>query len=198
MAATTSPSLLLRIRNPEDEDAWQEFHAIYSSVVHAYCFQRQLQPPDADDITQEVMATVATRIRNFEYDPGKGRFRGWLGTITMNRIRDWWEKKNRRSNMVVSEIPEAMAGGDSDWVAVFSEQIFRIACERIRSQFNSQTWQSFEDAWVRNLPPQEIAQQLGIALHTVYVNKSRVLKRLEEEVRLLAEDIAIPNGNLKG
>ncbi|MEO1529230.1 MAG: sigma-70 family RNA polymerase sigma factor [Planctomycetota bacterium] len=190
----TSPSLLIRIRDPDDSDAWRQFLALYTSIVRDYCLQRRLQPSDVDDLAQDVMATVANSIRTFEYDPAKGRFRAWLGTVTANKIKSFLLKQSRRggaanpSDVFAQGSNATFSDPDSEWVSIFSERIFATACARIRSQTAETAWECFEASWMRKLPAAEVAANLGIPIHQVYVNTSRIMKRLESEVRLLAED----------
>lgn len=202
MTATTSPSLLLRIRNPDDEDAWEQFLAIYTSIVRDYCFQRRLQIADVDDIVQEVMTTVTKAIKNFEYDPSKGRFRAWLGTVAANTIKSHLNKeaKRRKTTEKLNDLETGSTTGidlahcadpDSEWVEIFSERIFRAACTRARPHFSDVTWNCFEAAWIQNESAGDIAKNLGIPIHSVYVNKSRVLKRLEAEIRQLVDDLPV-------
>jgi len=193
--------LLLRIRNSNDSGAWQEFVDLYSPIVRGYCLQRKLQHSDTDDIVQEVFAGVSTAIRQFEYDPGKGRFRSWFGTIVANRIRNCLAKQSIRhcqsidsqqeldSNNGRIPTPEVYSDPDSAWVELFSERVFRYACTRIRPDISDIQWSCFEATWVRNENAADVAKALQLPIHQIYVNKSRVLKRLEAEVRLLAEEL---------
>ena len=100
--SATSPSLLMRVRDPNDKESWKTFERIYGGIVRSYCRHWRLQASDADDIVQEVLASVARQIKDFEYDPTKGRFRGWLGTITSNKIKTFLTRKNKRNE---SETP---------------------------------------------------------------------------------------------
>ena len=202
MASTTSPSLLLRIRNPEDTDAWDEFLEIYTPVVRTYCFQRQLQEADVCDIVQDVMSRLVKQIRQFEYDPARGKFRAWFGTITANRIKTFLSRKSRTerthgesdSAVPIDACSGSYADPDSDWIAIFSDQVYQTARARVRPVFEDATWECFEATWLRNEPAADVAHAMGIPVHSVYVNKSRVLKRLENEVRILAEDVPFRDG----
>ena len=77
---------------------------------------------------------------------------------------------------------------DSDWIAIFSERVLEAAVSRVRNEFAESTWACFEATWLKRQPTAEVAEALTIPIQSVYVNKSRVLKRLETEVRRLAED----------
>ena len=198
MTSTTSPSLLLRIRDPKDTDAWDEFLDIYTPVVRTYSFQRSLQEADVNDVVQDVMSSVVKSIRAFDYDPAKGRFRAWFGTLTANRIKTFINRKSRNAETLgESDSPkpiENYSDPDTDWIAIFSDQIYQTACSRVRPSFEDTTWECFEATWLRNEAAADVAVTLGVPVHCVYVNKSRVLKRLEDEVKVLAEDVPFREG----
>ncbi len=81
----TKPSLLVRVRDPLDAEAWQTFVALYAPLVYRFLRRRSLQDADAADLTQEVMGEVSRAIRSFEYHPERGRFRDWLLLIITRR-----------------------------------------------------------------------------------------------------------------
>ncbi len=183
--SSTSASLLVRVRDAADADAWRTFEAVYGPLVRRSCVRRGLQHADAADVSQEVLSRVVRAIRGFEYAPDKGRFRAWLNTVTANEVRTFKARSARRPLNAEADREAA----DPAWDGDFTAHLLAVACDRVRGEFEPATWAAFEAAWVRGEPPAAIAQRLGIAVHAVYVNKSRVLKRLEAEVRLLADDL---------
>lgn len=190
----THPSLLLRIRDASDADAWTEFVNVYGPIVYAYSRRRGLNDSDAADVTQEVMAQVAQSIGSFDYQPEKGRFRSWLGRVTkskINRLRRRAEhsaggERAMQSELLENEVAEET---DSEWIEHFSAEIMNVALERIRPNFELATWQAFEAVWVHNRPAAEVAQEMGRPVVSVYLAKSRALARLRAEILSLAEDI---------
>ena len=195
----TRPSLLLRIRDSADAEAWRQFADLYARVIYGYCRRRGLQDADAADVTQEVLAQVARSIRTFEYSPERGRFRAWLGTVTQSKIERFRRKANRPDGGAAID-PDARAsdapveeaespGADPEWIDEFNSEVLRAAMDRIRPEFEPQTWRAFELTWLENRTPQDAARELGCRVHAIYVAKSRVLGRLREEVAALAEDI---------
>ena len=187
---TTSPSLLLRIRNPEDEDSWRRFESVYSPVIRSYCRRRGIQATDVDDIAQEVMSSVANAIQSFEYQPKKGKFRGWLATVTANKLRNFANKSTIEREQYVQYVDQLANKPDSDsqWTELFMQQVFKAASDQIRQEVEDKTWRSFERTWIDGVPAAEVAEELGLPIHTVYVNKSRVLKRMEREFLMLSDD----------
>lgn len=197
----TSASLLLRVRNPEDKESWATFERIYGDIIRSYCRYSNLQACDVDDVTQDVLTQVSLSIRSFEYDPAKGRFRSWLGTITANRIRKLLRKTGTlREVPLTVDLDEPLPPGkcqdpDSTWIELFSEGVLAEACKIIRVEFEETTWKCFEQTWFGQQAPSEVAEAVGVSLRAVYINKSRVLKRLEQQIRILADDLTFDMNN---
>ena len=191
----TSPSLLLRIRDPNDSESWQRFEAVYAPVIRSYCRRRGFQSTDIDDIAQEVMTSVAGAIQKFEYEPAKGRFRGWLATVTANKLRNFAAKSSIKPEQFVDYVDQLANSPDSDshWTELFMQQVFRAAREQVQQEVEEKTWQCFQKTWFENQPAADVAKDLNLPIHTVYVNKSRVLKRLENEFLMLSDDYPFPN-----
>jgi RNA polymerase sigma-70 factor (ECF subfamily) len=83
---TTHGSLLLRVRNPRDEEGWRAFYDIYSPLILRYAQTRGLRPADAEEVLQECMTALARTMRTFEYSPEKGRFKAWLRSMVNNQV----------------------------------------------------------------------------------------------------------------
>jgi RNA polymerase sigma-70 factor (ECF subfamily) len=191
----TRPSLLLRIRDPQDAEAWQTFVEMYTPLIYGYCRHHGLQEADAADVTQEVLVKVAGAIGTFEYRPERGRFRDWLGTVTRGELVRFVKKMGRGRGAGGDS-----AGGELDrlespeqdpvWIDRFHAHVLQTALERIRPQFEDQTWRAFELAWLEDCNALDAARELNQPIEMVYVAKSRVLKRLREEVLALAEDLS--------
>jgi RNA polymerase sigma-70 factor (ECF subfamily) len=189
----TKPSLLLRIRDAHDSSSWSEFVEIYGPVIRSYCRRRGLQPTDADDVVQEILSIITRTIGSFEYEPGRGRFRDWIGTITRNKIARFYQTKGRQASGIgpdASNLLEAVAE-DPEWSANLHARILEVALVRIRGNFEPSTWEAFERIWCLGLPALEVAKTLGMTIDSVYTAKSRVLRRLREEVLALADDLPL-------
>jgi RNA polymerase sigma-70 factor (ECF subfamily) len=191
---STRPSLLLRLRDPADQASWGTFVDTYAPLVYRYARRRGLQDADCADVTQDVMVEAARCLGSFEYQPERGRFRNWLGTLTRRKLARFFRKSSRGGS--------AKGGADSDepfaemaeqpdaaWNDEFNAQVLNVALERIRPEFEDFTWRAFQRVWRDSLPAVEAATELKLPLMTVYSAKSRILKRLREEILLLAEDI---------
>src|SRR5713101_6516940 len=92
----TRASLLVRLRDGGDADAWQEFVHLYAPIIYGFARKRGLQDADAADLMQEVLRSVSSAAPRLEYDPGRGTFRGWLFTVTRNKVLNFLESRSRR------------------------------------------------------------------------------------------------------
>ena len=95
-APVTRPSLLLRMRDARDHEAWHTFVDLYAPLVYRFARRRGLQDADAADLTQDVLRLVADVMKNGKYDPGRGSFRGWLHTVTRNAVYKFLRDGRRR------------------------------------------------------------------------------------------------------
>src|SRR6266852_4973331 len=206
-AETTRPSLLIRIRDAGDRQAWQQFVDLYAPLIYGLARKRGLQDADAADVTQEVFRAVANRIaRNheprvrdqksevrsqesdaWEYDPKRGSFRSWLYTVTRHKISDFLAgRKQPRgtgdtgTQMFLEEQPSADED-ESDWQRKYRQRLFAWAAERIQGEFQEATWRAFWQLAVEGKSGEETAGSLGMSVGAVYVAKRRVLARLKQE-----------------
>jgi RNA polymerase sigma-70 factor (ECF subfamily) len=186
----TRPSLLIRLRDPRDEQAWSEFVEIYGPLVHQVARRRGLQDADAQDLAQEVFRSVARAIERYNPDPALGSFRGWLFRITNNLLINLLASQRRHPRgsgdtdlqKLMEEQPD-LAGEDSVFVETeYRRRLLAWAAERVRDSFSDVMWQAFWQTGVEGRPAQEVADALGMSIGTVYQYKSRVVARIRREI----------------
>jgi RNA polymerase sigma-70 factor (ECF subfamily) len=190
----TQPSLLLRIRQPQDAAAWRQFVQTYAPLVYGHVRKRGLQDADAADVTQDVLRTVAARIGQFDYDPARGSFRGWLLAVVQSRLADFWRRGERQRALVAEAaasrgVAETSARETAEWNIDYERQVFHAAAERVRGDFGERAWQAFWQAAVEGRAAKEIAGELGLSPAAVYLAKARVMRRIREEVQQLTGDV---------
>lgn len=196
MAVDDSPltraSLLVQIRDGANAGAWQEFMRLYGPVVYGFARKRGLQDADAADVMQDVMRSVSSAIGRLEYDRNQGAFRGWLFTISRNKIFNFLSARRIRpqssgdstTNQMLDSHPDGNDGADV-WELEYQRRLATIAMERIKSEFQEKTWRAFWLTAVEGVAAPDAAQQVGISPGAIYVAKSRVLARLKDEVETL-------------
>jgi RNA polymerase sigma-70 factor (ECF subfamily) len=189
----TRPSLLLRIRDAGDGQAWGQFVDLYTPLVYNFARKRGLQDADAADLAQEVLRAVAGAARRLEYDPRRGSFRAWLFTVVRNKLRNFLDSRKRHDQVhggsearaLLEEQPGREEGQEAQWEREYEQRQFAWAAGQVRGGFQEATWQAFWQSAVEGRSPQEVAKSLGLSVGAVYIAKSRVLARLREEIRQL-------------
>src|SRR5687767_1938398 len=182
--AATSISLLLRVRDPRDREGWARFVDLYAPLLFHWAKKCGLQQADAADLVQEVLSLLVQKLGQFDYDR-EGSFRGWLRTVLMHK----WQERHRKK--VEAGWPEGSGSGldpaVSDNVAVLAETEYREhlvhrALELMQAEFQPTTWKACWEFVVNGRSAAEVAAQLGTTVDVVYAAKSRVMRRLREEL----------------
>lgn len=194
----TRVTLLARIRDGRDAEAWREFVHLYGPVVYRFARNRGLQDADAADLMQDVLRSVARNAHRMEYDPKRGTFRGWLYTVTRNKIYNFLSaQRNRPRGSGDADANERLdatparddgTGPDAEWEKEYQRRLSARAMERVKNEFQPATWQAFWETAVEGKGAAEVGAGLNMTAGAVYVAKSRVLARLRDEVRKLMDD----------
>jgi RNA polymerase sigma-70 factor (ECF subfamily) len=203
MEPLTRRSLVLRLRNLDDEKAWAEFVQIYEPMVYRLARAKGFQDADAHDLCQEVFRAVASAIERWDPDPAKGSFRGWLFCIARNLMVNFLTSQKKqirgsgRSSVyeMLQSYPVADADAAAEFAIEFKRRAFHWAADQVKHEFTESTWQAFWRTGVDNQPVVDVARQLGISEGAVYIARSRVLARLRECVEQLTGDADLTEGD---
>ena len=187
---STSHSLVRRAQRA-DRAAWETLTRLYSPVVYGWARQAGLQPDDASDVMQNVFHTLTASLSQFQRRNESDSFRGWLYTITKNKIRDHFRANRDQAaalggtdaQQMWQRIPEAPPDSTSTAGNVEVSGIRRRALELVSGDFENRTWQAFWRTAVEGDSPNDVAADLGISVWAVYKARSRVLTKLRVEFK---------------
>jgi RNA polymerase sigma-70 factor (ECF subfamily) len=189
----TRASLLVRLRDPRDGEAWAEFVDLYGPLVYGYARRQGLQDADAADLSQDVLTAVAGAVGRLEYDPARGTFRAWLFTVVRRKLLNWRALRGNRvrgsgdsatqRRLEQQPAPE----GAAEWQAAWDRRLFDWACSQVRSGVSDATWQAFWRTAVEGQPVKQVAADLGLTPTALYLARRRVLSRLKDLVRSVQE-----------
>ena len=191
----TSYSLLERLHNRADHQAWHRLLSIYEPWLRGWLSRHDLQAADVEDVLQDILVVVSEKLPAFVHSGQTGAFRTWLRTILSHRVRHFLRgRRNRQA--VLTPLPQAdwlekLEDADSElsrrWDQEHDEQLLRRMLASIQPDFNVTTWQVFRMLVLEDQPATKVAEQFGLTPNAVYVAKSRVLSRLRTELRGLLE-----------
>jgi RNA polymerase sigma-70 factor (ECF subfamily) len=190
--AETSASLLERLRCHPDPASWQRLVDLYTPLIRHWLRRHGLQPPDAEDLVQEVLAAVVAELPRFHYDPARGSFRAWLRAVTANRLRAFWRSRQARpaatgDSTFAERVLDQLADPHSDlsrlWDREHDQHVAGRLLELIEPEFEPSTWRAFRRVVMDGIKPAEAAAELGLSVNAVFIAKSRVLRRLRQEMQ---------------
>ena len=185
----TSNTLIQRARSM-DEDAWITLTEVYGPLIYYWCRRSGLSPDDAADILQDVFRSVASHLCSFRKEREGDSFRGWLWTITRNKIRDWTKVRKGKAiaaggtaaHRCLADLPEHEPHELSCTQQTGIAHVVKRITESIRPSFEATTWQAFWRVTVDGIPSALVADELSISIDSVYQAKSRVLRKLRREL----------------
>lgn len=191
---TTRASLIAGIGASNNEQAWTDFVDLYRPVIYRLAQTRGLQDSDAEDVTQEMLIKVSNMASSWKSDRS-GSFRGWLVVTLRNLVIQRFGRKGIIAKAIepvgdqncgqLDNLQDSRPG-----IAEFIEneaqlEAFRVAEKRVRRDFSEMTWQAFWQTWIAQKPIEEVANVLGVTPGAIYVARSRVMRRLRDEVSRL-------------
>jgi RNA polymerase sigma-70 factor, ECF subfamily len=184
---STSSSFLERVR-ARAPGAWERLTFLYGPLVYGWARRASLGAEDAADVVQEVFLAVARNLDSFRHESGS-RFRGWLWTVTHNKVLDLGRRRAGRPAAAggtdayqrLLDTPETPVEG-SESATLPAGPLLGRALELIRSEFEERSWQAFWMVVVEGQSPADAAALLGISVNAVYIARSRILRRLREEL----------------
>jgi RNA polymerase sigma factor, sigma-70 family len=191
----TRPSLLERVKNPDDQKSWQEFAEVYSKLIFGFALKAGLNEAEAQEVVQETLISAAKNLPGFQYDPKVCSFKTYLLNLSNWRIKDQLRKrlpgerfKPRQEDRTATVERVADPAGvelerlwDQEWQAT----VLATASENAKRQVDSKQWQIFDLYVLKNWPPREVARALGVSIARVYLAKHRVSAVVRKEVEKL-------------
>jgi len=191
----TSKSLLAKARDCSDQAAWRRLTEIYEPLVERWVRPHVAQRADAEDLVQEVMTTLVRELPRFDHNQRPGAFRAWLRTITVHRLRAYWEKRDARLasaggpdlREALAQLADPTSALSRSWDEEHDRHVTKTLLKSIRLEFQPASWRAFERQVQDGHPASEVAEELGLSVNAVLIAKSRVLKRLREKAAGLVD-----------
>jgi RNA polymerase sigma factor (sigma-70 family) len=184
----TRNSLIVRLPDSGDAEAWEQFAAIYEPLVYRLARGKGFQDADAKEISQEVMVSVAGAVERWRPDPEKGRFRDWLFRIARNLMIKYLTRRKHRPlgtgdsqfQKLLEREGEIDPNLSRELDREYEREMFQWASAQVRQQVSEKTWNAFWLTSVEGRAIAEVARDLKMTQGAVYIARSRVIGRFNE------------------
>jgi RNA polymerase sigma-70 factor (ECF subfamily) len=196
----TRPTLLFRVREWDDSASWEEFHRLYRRLIYGRARRSGLSPADAEEVAQDVFKRVAETIHDFDTNPERGSFRGWLMKMTQWRIADKFASRDRlplqtatlrdsdAHTATIEQVP-APTNEDDEWDREWQQHVLAAAIDRLSRKVKPRHFQVFELYVRQGWPVLRVSAELGINPASVYLIGHRLTKQLKSEVQRLQQQL---------
>jgi RNA polymerase sigma-70 factor, ECF subfamily len=192
--SSISATLLERIRARRPE-AWQRLVDLYGPVVYRWCRQLGVNSADAADVAQEVFGAVSAHLDQFRRDRADDSFGAWLRTITRNKVYDHYRRQHGQPDAAggthayeqLLNLAESPDESILDHREETDPAFLRRMLDLVRVEFENRTWEAFWRIAVDGQSPADVAAAMDLSLPAVYKAKSRVLRRLRQQLQGLTE-----------
>lgn len=189
---STQATLLARLADSEDQEAWREFVEMYAPQVFVWARRYGAQESDAADVTQIVLGKLVRAMQTFQYDPKRGSFRGWLRTVTSNAVRSFAVSDQRAGRGAGgTSINRRLASLQDprpleDLHAVLDRQaekeLLAAAEDRVQLRVKPAHWSAWQLTVREGLKPSAAAEQLNCPPSEVYVARTRITQMIRREI----------------
>lgn len=191
----TRQSLLLRLSQRSD-DAWAEFIEIYEKAIYEFCRRRGLQDADSRDVTQDVLAAVDERVENWNGDPKRGKFRGWIFRVARNIAVDKFLERSRKAAAsgdsrvikMLSEWPDSDETNSTAFWMEYRRALMHWAANKVRPEVSNAAWKSFWLTAIEGQSSEDVANELETTVGSVYTAKCRVFARIRKVISQFSEE----------
>jgi RNA polymerase sigma-70 factor (ECF subfamily) len=204
MTSKTRPTLLEQLRGGSDALAWDEFFQRYWPMIYAYARRRGCSEHTAEEIVQEVMLKVFSKRDLFQYDPSRGRFRDWLGTVVRHQVAEYFRRPAQRirpsapsGNGHADEPSSPTPTPEQVWESAFENSLLLALLDAVRGETNPRDFVAFELSWLQGMKAADVAKVTGLTRNMVYKAQRKILKRLRQLVGRYADDGSLPS-RIKG
>jgi RNA polymerase sigma-70 factor (ECF subfamily) len=189
-SSTGTARSLLEKAKAREPAAWERMVALYAPLVLQWCRRWGLRDDDAADVFQEVFQAVSAHLATFRRNRSGDTFRGWLRTITRNKVNDLFRKQEREPLGVggsearekLSQVPQQLPLEENVAADESDAELLHRALEMIRHDFETRTWLAFWQTAVEGRATADVAADLAMSPGAVRVAKSRVLHRLRTDL----------------
>jgi len=182
----TRLTLIEKLKNLDDSYVWEKFFNLYWGLLFNFCLRKGLSYSEAEDIVQDTVITVVSKMPDFTYDPDKGSFKGWLYQITRRKIIDFQRKiisRNEVDSENIEDIGKTNKDFDQIWEDEWKNHISKQAIDLTLKQVSTKQFQIYDSYVNQEIPVQEICDFFQVSSNQVYLAKTRVGEIFKSQVQ---------------
>ena len=190
----TRPSLIVRLREPQNERAWEEFLCAYEPFLNHLVRRHGTPERHVPDVTQQLLLTIARSVNGWNDDGKPASFRRWLSRVARNIVIKFMTRERRQvtgeggSDFLEQLQREPDIAADDARQEQYERELIVWAAKLVSSGFRETSWKAFWATQVEGRSVAEVAEELGITPGSIYMSRSRILARIRAKVAEILDD----------
>lgn len=194
-APETRATLIVRLRDPRNERAWNEFVAGYEPFLRCLVERRGVPSRDVPDVTQQVLAAIAHSVSGWRDDGQTESFRRWVQRVARNVVIKFMTRERKQveaqgGTEFQSLLEQQPAAEDQDQQRRYEYELVVWAAQQVRQEFRESSWKAFWATLVEGRSVSEVAQELGVTPGSIYMSRSRIMARIQTIVSEVLDEPA--------
>lgn len=168
---------LLILAKNENLEAFEKIIFLYEKPIYNYIYRLTGRREDAEDLTQKTFIKLYKSLKTINLDKN---FKSWLYKIATNTAYDWFRKKKREVELLITE-PEKYfetLEPEDTYYNIETGQELENALNKLKPIYKSVLLLFYKES----LQYQEIAEALNIPLNTVKTHLYRAKEALKKEL----------------
>lgn len=183
----TRPSLIVRLADTRDQSAWWAFVDHYEPFLKHLVTRLGVPPSHVADATQQVLIAIAGSVSGWTDDGNEASFRRWVSRVARNVVIKFMTRQRRQVGAVggsdaIRALNDQSLQSDPTIEQQYEHELILWAAEQVRSEFAATSWQAFFATMIEDQPVDEVASDLGVTPGSIYMSRSRIIKRIREIV----------------
>ena len=193
----TRQSLLIRLKNLDDNASWYEFFQNYWRFIYRVAVGSGLSDSEAQDVVQKTVIAVCRQMPTFTYDRSKGTFKGYVYKKARYFILDQQREHKKKAHWHAN-LPPGTSGTDPmeklvdpasltqpNWDEEWELNLAQAAIQNVKAKIKPKHFQIFDWYVLKQMPSKKVATMLGISIGQVFLAKHRITGLISKELRKL-------------
>lgn len=188
----TRPSLILKLKDSQNESAWADFAANYEPFLQRLVARQGVPARHVADVSQHVMWAIARSVDAWQDDGREASFRRWMHRVARNVVIKFMTRERRQvggqgGTDLVELLREVPAIPDREQERRYEQELVLWAAEQVRNDFQDSSWQAFWMTLVEQRDVDDVSGQLSMSRGAIYMARSRIVLRIREHLEKLSQ-----------
>ena len=183
----TRKSLIVRLKDEQNEFAWREFVCSYEGFLIQLARRQGVPERHIPDVTQQILLVIAKSIDGWKDDGNAASFRRWLSTVSRNVVIRFMSRERKQAGGIggsdlVAQLQMVEDKPDEQHVRQYQHELIVWAAEQVRHEFLESSWRAFWATVIDERPVDEVAAELGVSPGSIYMSRSRIMAKIKKKV----------------